>query len=50
MLREQLSRANDRIGGLEKVREEQASHITSLEKVRDTQSTHITSLEEVRAT
>ena len=35
MLRRQLEQANERIRGLEKVRSEQASHITSLEKVRD---------------
>ena len=35
MLKEQLARANDRIVGLEKVREEQAANISQLEKVRD---------------
>ena len=49
MLREQLARANERIGGLEKVREQQAGQISQLEKVRAEQAVHITKLEEVRA-
>ena len=48
MLREQLSRADVRIVGLEKVRTEQAANIVSLEKVRAEQQTHIHKLEEVR--
>lgn len=49
MLREQLLRANERISGLEKVREQQAGQISQLEKVRTEQASHITKLEEVRA-
>ena len=48
MLREQLSRANERINGLEKVRTEQASQISQLEKVRAESASHIAQLEEVR--
>ena len=48
MLREQLARANERIGGLEEVRKTQANDISQLEKVRVTQATHITQLEQVR--
>ena len=47
-LREQLARANERINGLEQVRQTQANDISQLEKVRDTQATHITQLEQVR--
>ena len=44
MLREQLARANERIRGLEKVRGEQAEHITELEKARSSQESHISLL------
>ena len=47
-LREQLARANERINGLEQVRQTQANDIAQLEKVRDVQATHITQLEQVR--
>lgn len=45
MLREQLARANQRITGLEQVRQEQANDISQLEKVRVEQAKEITQLE-----